>query len=304
MTSSRFGRLGRLSIVWPLLIIVAAVVWGVYLLGGLQGTLLDLMERSWPALLVLAGLMLLLGRRVRLGNLLAIVLCVALVGGVMATAYSQQASKFRTDNRKPFSQPVDSGVTDVKIITNTLITEIEITLDNSSKPTISGEFVGSRESLVTSDYQVDGSTGTFTLDETPSSAIPALESVGRGRLTLRLPVGVTIDQVSVTGQEGNLSFDAADAAIKNLSLSMGGGNLNVKLPGKASLIGDLKTGRGNVVLQVPESIPADIALRGGGADSPEYNRANYTLSAEKVLVSKRAADSQISVDAPGRITVQ
>ncbi len=302
MTSS---RLGRFSIVWPLLIITAAVVWGMYLAGSLPVTLVDLIERSWPVLLVLVGLMLLLGRRVRFGNVISIVVCAALVGGVLTTAYSQQASKFRTENRKPFNQPIDSGVTNVKIITNTLITEVEIALDKSGKPTISGEYVGSRESLVTSDYQVDGSTGTFTLVETQTNAIPSLESVGRGKLTLRLPVGVTIEQISITGRDGSLSFDAGDATIKNLSIAMGG-DLNVNLPGKGSLIADLKTERGGVVVQVPGSIAADIALHGGGADSPEYNRADYTLSAEKVLVSRRAADAQmqISVNAPGKITVQ
>jgi hypothetical protein len=299
------SRLGRFSIVWPLLIIAAAVVWGMYLIGSLPVTLVDLIERSWPVLLVLVGLMLLLGRRVRFGNVISIVVCAVLVGGVLTTAYSQQASKFRTENRKPFNQPIDPGVTNVKIIANTLITEVEIALDKSSKPTISGEFVGSRESLVTSDYQVDGSTGTFTLVETQSNAIPSLESVGRGKLTLRLPVGVTIDQISITGRDGSLSFDAVDATIKNLSIAMGG-DLNVKLPGKGSLIGDLKTERGSVVLQIPGSIAADIALHGGGADNLEYNRADYTLSAEKVLVSRRAADAQmqISVNAPGKITVQ
>jgi hypothetical protein len=302
MTSSRFGRF---SIVWPLLIIAAAVVWGMYLAGSLPVTLVDLLERSWPVLLVLVGLMLLLGRRVRFGNVIAIVVCAALVGGVLTTAYSQQAGKYRTENRKPFNQPIDSGVTNVRIVTSTLITEVEITLDKSNKPTISGEFVGSRESLVTSDYQVDGSTGTFTLVETQSNTIPSLESVGRGKLTLRLPVGVTIDQISITGRDGSLSFDAVDATIKNLSVAMGG-DLNVKLPGKGSLIGDLKTDRGSVVLQVPQTIAADIALQGGGADNPEYNRADYTLSAEKVLVSRRAADAQmqISISAPGKITVQ
>src|SRR5439155_4022713 len=83
----------RLSLVWPLLIIAAAVVWLLYALGVLPASIGDLIGRAWPLVLVLVGLMLFLGRRVRFGNVLSIVLCAILVGAVVSTAYSQQSSK-------------------------------------------------------------------------------------------------------------------------------------------------------------------------------------------------------------------
>ncbi len=296
----------RLSVVWPLLILAAAVLWIMQAVGALPAAFTDLIGRAWPVLLVALGLMMLLGRRVRYGNLLAIIVCALLTGGVVTAAYNQQAGKIRADNRKPFNQAIDPGVTNVKIAITTLGTEIAVLPAESDKPVITGEFVGSKESLVISDYQVDGSTGTFTLVENQGSAIASLESVGKGKLTLRLPAGVTIDQLTINGREGDVQLDAAVANVKNMAISLNAGNLSVKLPNRSGLIADLKTGRGNAVIEVPKAIAANITLRGGGATNPGYNAADYILDVNRVLVSKRAAEPQmqITVEVSDRITVQ
>jgi len=296
----------RLSIVWPLLIMAAAAIWIMQIVGTLPGAVTDLIGRAWPVLLVALGLMLLIGRRVRYGNLISIVICAILVGSVVTSAYSQQSGKIRSDNRKPFNQPIEAGTTDIKIMVTTLTTEIVIVPGEGDKPAISGEFVGSQESVITSDYQIDGSTGTFTLVESQSSAIPSLESVGKGKLTLRLPSGTTIEQLSATGREGDLQLDASPLNVKNMAINLNAGNLSIKLPNRSGLIADLKTGRGNAVIEVPKNIAANIALRGGGANNPEYNPADYILDVNRVLVSKRAAEPQmqITVETPDRVTVQ
>jgi hypothetical protein len=287
-----------------LLILAAGALWMLQALGVLPNVASDLIGRGWPILLVLFGLMLLLGRRVRYGNLISVVVCVLLAGGVAVAAYNQQSGRLRTENTKSLNQPIESGIQSVRLVINTLSTEIEVT--PGSAASIVGDFAGSKESIVTSDYQVDGTVGTFTFNEAPGSAIPALESVGRGKLTLRLPKGVTIDQITLNGREGHVDFDASGTTIKTLSLTMNGGDLNVKLPDKPGLIADIKTGRGDAIITVPKTIAANVALRGGGSGNPEYSQADYTLSIERVLVSKRAADPQmqISVEASGKITVQ
>src|SRR5215217_5116126 len=116
----------RLTIVWPLLIIIAALFWMSQVLGLVPVAINDLLARTWPVLFVALGLMLLLGRRVRFGNLLSLVVCVVLIGGVVTTAYSQQAGKVRTDNQKPFVQAIEPTVTNVEIMLTTLATEVEI----------------------------------------------------------------------------------------------------------------------------------------------------------------------------------
>src|SRR5579871_4640134 len=94
----------RLSVIWPILILLAAAIWALQALGTLPTIASDLIGRGWPVLLVAAGVMLLIGRRVRFGNFIVVILSVALVGGLTAAAYSQQAGKVVADQHKPFEQ--------------------------------------------------------------------------------------------------------------------------------------------------------------------------------------------------------
>ncbi len=301
---SGLTRLGRVSIVWPLLVIALSILWALYVLGRLPGVLIDLIERGWPVVLVLAGLMLIMGRRIRFGNLVAILASVVLVAGIVTTAYSQQSGKERTENTIPFNNAVDPAVTSLKISINTLSTKLNIVAD--PKRALSGPFTGSRESSIAHDYKVDGNAGTFTLNETQSSALPPLESIGWGTLTLHVPAGVTFDEIAITGRDGDVQLDASNLTIKKLGVTTGSGNLTVTLPGKGALIDDLKTGRGDVTVTVPKSMVANIVLRGAGANNPEYNHGAYTLDINHVLISKQAGDVQIqlTIDTPGKITIQ
>ena len=61
----------RMSLFWPLLIIVVAALWLLQALGTLPAPVADLIVRALPIVLVATGLMLLLGRRVRFGNILS-----------------------------------------------------------------------------------------------------------------------------------------------------------------------------------------------------------------------------------------
>lgn len=303
--------ISRISLIWPLLIIAAALLWIVQATGTLPPVVSDLVGRSWPVLLVVVGLMLLLGRRVRFGNTLSLVLSAVLVGGIVVAAYGQASGRVLTENHKPFTQVIDSSVSTIEIQLRTLTTNVQIEADGGaatpsgvSQSTISGEFVGGPDSVVTSDYQIDGDRGTFTLVETQPSPIPSLASAGRSTLTIHIPSGVTIDQVNLTGQSGDMTMDISSSAVKNFTVAVGSGNLDVKLPNISGLIGDIKTGHGDATVTVPQQIAANISIKTG--TDVQYSQTDYTLSIDRVLVSKRSAapQMQISIDAPGKITVQ
>jgi hypothetical protein len=298
MTSS------RLNILWPFLIILVGIVWLMQALGTLPSVVLDLIGRAWPVVLVAVGLILLVGRRLRFGNLLVMIVCVALVGGVITTAYGQLSNRVNVENRTPFLQTVEPDVTSLRINTTTLLADIEVVPENT--PTITGEFAGSFESIVTSNYQSNGGVATFTLLEAQDNPIPALASMGKGKLTLRVPSNLTIEQLTINGREGNVQLDISALTVKNLAVNLGGGNLIVKLADKSGLIAEIKTGRGGAAVTVPPTIAANITLRGAGAANPEFNAADYTLSRDLILVSKRAPDPQmqISIEASGKIIIQ
>jgi len=263
--------LRRFSIFWPLLIMLVAALWLAQSLGGLSGPGVDLAMRAWPSLLVAAGLILLLGRRIRFGNMLAVVLAVVLVGGVYAVAFSQAGTHLANDNHKPFTQVVDPAIKTVKVVINSLATEIDIVPGDSALPAVTGEFVGSKASVINSDYQVDGTNGTFTLDETRASVIPSLESLGRGTLKLSLPVAAQLTQlsVSVTGQSGDVTFDAGGTVLSDLTIQANEGNVTINtLPASLTAMtvvspaGTVKMGT------LPASLATLAITTKGGADSP------------------------------------
>src|SRR5262249_31165817 len=139
------------------------------------------------------------------------------------------------------------------------------------------------------------------------AAFVPLEAIGKGKLTLSLPVGVNIDELTVTVREGDFTFDGTSTVIKNLALVTEAGNLNVKLPQTIGLIADLKTGRGGVTLEVPSAISAQIALLGGAAANPEFNSSEYILTRDNVLVPQRAPTEpqmQIKIEASERASVK
>jgi hypothetical protein len=295
------------NLIWPFLILLAAAFWLLNALGALPPVFIDLLKRGWPALLVLFGLMLLLGRRFRFGNLLAVATSILLIGGVVTVAYNQQSGKMREDYVEPVAYTLGPEVTSIQATLNLLQTAIEIRPANAGERTITGKFTGSLESLVTSDFRVsaDG-LATFTLREAQRNAVPLLEQVGKGKLTLFVPSGIAISQLIITGREGDLTLDASSASIKRLSVTLDAGNMNVSLANESGLIGDLKTGRGDVTVAIPPQLAAQITLRGSGADSPQFSGEVYTLRIDKVLVPKRAADPQmqLTIDAAGSATIK
>ncbi len=295
-----------LSLFWPVLIIGAGAFWLLLALGRLPPVIMDLVQRGLPVALVAFGLMLLLGRRLRLGNLIALVLSSVLLGGVMVTAYSQQSGRIRQDYIEEINQVLGPEVRSVRLNVSTLLTEIELRTVPSGQPSIFGEFTGSRESLVSATYRVEGSVSLVIVQETQRNAIPSLDAIGRGKLVLAMPAGLTLDELSISGREGNVSLDAAAINLRKLTLNMQAGNLTVKLSDQPGLIGDLKTGRGEVIVEIPKTLAAQITLRGAGADNPQYSDTDYILGINKVLVPRRTTQiqMQLAIDTPGRVTIR
>jgi hypothetical protein len=219
----------RLSLIWPLLIIAVAALWMAQSLGVLPGPVIDLISRAWPILLVVVGLMLLLGRRVRFGNLASLILSTAIVGGVVFVAYRQQSTRVATDNHKTFTQAIDPQINTVNIVLTTLNTEIAISPELNTTGMINADFTGSRASVLTSDFKVDGPAGTFTLNETQNSNLAPLEGLGRGKLTLSLPATPSIQQVTlnITGHGGDIHIDPGSIAFTDVTVSTDAGAATV-----------------------------------------------------------------------------
>lgn len=290
-------------LVAPLIVIAAAALWIAHLLDAISPALADLLGRAAPALLIALGLALLLGKRARYGNLIAVALTVSIVGGVAAISFSREASAFREDYIEGLDYSLPPNITTLRLSAELRRTLVEVRQADSRS--ISGEFRGSLESLLTPNYRVEGNIAILDIRETQRDALSTLEQVGRGRLTLQLPPDVTIETLTISTAEGDLTLAATDLALRNVSLTVANGNLAAQFSANAGLIADLKAS-GTITVRIPPELAAEIALRGGGANAPRFNENAYTRRIDNVLVPSGTAETQaqLTLEAGGTITVE
>lgn len=296
--------MSRSNWLWPLLLVVGAALLIAYVAGALPPTVLDLIGRGWPILLVLFGLNALIGRRVRFANFIVLGVCVLLTAGIIAVAYGKQAGKPRADYRAPIALAIPAEARSIKISVTTLLAPIDVTVGTDK--TVGGEFVGSVESTFDSAFSIADGVGTLTLTETRISSIPKLDAIGRGKLTLTLPAGVTIDELAIRGGEGDLKITATTADLKNLNVRLQKGNISVDLPAlpaTAALGGTLKTDSGDMSVNIPPNLTVRFAIESG---RPAFDQSNYLLLSTGELRSAGVKDFQavLTLGASGIVTVK
>ncbi len=271
----KFNWAGLTAVVIAGLLILAAA-------GVLPAGAVDILQRSWGALLILVGLFLLLGRRFPLGSVAAIGVTVALVAGVATLAYSSRAGGQRTDQMQGIDTALDSGVSLLQVEVTALTTDIEIDLSDTER-TITGEFTGSSQSVIRTDYVEDGSgLGVYTFEESKSSDLPRLDEVGRGTLRLRMPAGVPLDIV-VRGQSGSVTLNLSGTALERLNLDLAEGDALITMPeyeprSQAALAqpGTLTVRSGAITLVVPEDVAGRFELdRGSSGIAPQFDETVY-----------------------------
>ncbi len=296
--------MSRSNWLWPLLVIASAILLFAYSFGVLPVAVADLIGRSWPIALILLGLSALLGRRIRYANLVIIGVSVALLAGLIVTAYGKQSSKLRADYHESFSQALPAEVKSIRINVTMLLAQMSI--EPAEGRTVSADFAGSTESRVTSTYNVDQSAGVFTISEARTSSIPMLESIGHGKLTLRLPTGIAIDELTIKGGEGDLTLDGSGTALRNLNVQIAGGDISLSLPALApqdALGGSVRTGSGNLTVNVPQGLTVKLTVESGKAN---FDPANYLLLSGGVLQTSGTRDFQVvlSAGASGSVTIK
>lgn len=276
----------RTYLLWGVLALALAGLFGARAFGVIPANIDDLLARGLPALLVLVGIALLLRGRIPLSSLIAIVMAGALVTALTLVAFSQRAREVRTGTQQTLLQPlgvatllrlrISSGATDVELVR---------TFANTADRAITGEFVGSTESSITSNFETaaDGSA-TLTITEIQSSPFPSLEAVGRGTLQLEIPAALPLD-VEFTAADGDVTLNMDGLALERLNVAVARGDLVVTIPDYAPLLvesgvpnGTLSVNDGALAIFIPANIAARFTLnRGGSGIQPQYdaNRYNY-----------------------------
>ncbi len=306
----------RTNFLFGLVVLAAAIIFVLRALGAFPPGIADLINRSWPVILVVLGLGIFLRDRVRLDSLIALVVSGLLVGGMATAAFSNRATGQRSDYTAPINQPVAAGVNLLRVSVQTLNTDVEI-VRSLDATIIKGEFVGSSESLLQTTYtEADDKTANLVIAETQPNQFPLLERMGRGRFRLELPAGIPMD-VDFKGGDGTLSLNMSGLALERLNMDLPKGNALVTLPayqplgtrGDASL-GTFVVREGDITVFVPQSVAARFELnRGASGLDPKFNTVDFNYLVGDILEARNFDTAEIklryAITAPrGQISVE
>ena len=295
----------RVTWLWPLLLTSAALLWIAQTAGVLPTAVGDLAARAWPIALVVLGLHGLIGgTRIKFINVLIVAACVVVTGGLIMTAYARQNAQFRQDYQANFAQKLDLDAQSVTLDLTTLATQIDAAAtDAADGRAIEAQFVGGAASVFSGTYAVKQGVGVTVLREIHPDSIPSLAQSGRGKLSLKLPVGVPIDTLKIRGGTGDLALDLSGVTVKTLDVSLQSGDFTLTIPGlarNAGLGGNIHTSSGNLTVHVPNGVTIRLTLDSGRAD---YDSANYLLVNGGTLQTSGTRDFQVALTAGASGTV-
>ncbi len=290
----------RTNLLWGVMALAAALIVLAQALGAIPNGMADMLLRAWPALLVLAGLSLVLRQRVPFSDIFALIGSVVVAAVIISSAYAARATTQRTDFQQPISQTLGGGLTLLRLRVQTLATDVDLV--SASASAVTGEFVGSRDNQIEVSYvEAADSSATLTLHEVQQTgAFPMLATMGRGKLHLELPPNIPLD-VEFVGQNGSTVLNLGGTALERLNITSVHGSAVVTLPEYKPLLsqptdslGTLTIGDGDLALLIPAAVGARLELdRGGSGIDPQYDANVYNYLVGDVLEAKNINTASI-----------
>lgn len=275
----------RRNFIWPLLVIGVGVLLLLVAVEALPTNSDDLIQRSWPALLIIAGLNMLLMERVRFGNWLALVISLAVLAGVIVYAYDYHAERVKTDYTvmlAPEPLMLGENIQGMNITVETLGAKIDF-IPAPGRATYA-RFIGSKESHVDiAAQEQENGLLELTVKEEYLNRLPNIADMGRGELQVLLPLNMPILNVELTNQNGPITFDFRYAEVPRFNLHNVHGNVDLHLPlaqtagTDLQIIGDITVSEGNLTLYLSPSVPVRIT---GVSDNLEFDRDAYSRDGE------------------------
>lgn len=252
----------RPSIIGPLILITAGVLFLLANMGMLPFTFWELAVRFWPILLILIGLEIIFGRRSLLGALVILVLWIGLVAGVIWVAYAQGGGILPTTAAatEQISQPlgdIKSATIDLNVgFSNTTLTS----LGTDSGDLMKGTFSHGQGTSLVKTYNVAGSDGRLSLKEEGTNFILGGATVSRWDVGLNpsLPVVLRVD-----GGVGRTNLDLGALKITSLQVDTGIGTVNMTTPGSGSITMRLNGGVGSATVNIPQGVAGRMRVSSG-----------------------------------------
>lgn len=227
----------------------------------------DLVARILPVILILIGLGFLLRGRIPLGNIVSLVISIALVGGVATMAYNGQSAQISTAQTVSLDSPIADDIS--RLVVNVSGRTVDMTITTAPNlETVTGRFVGSQQSIITVTKNVsEQGDGELTITETLSPDFPRLSDLGRGIIELTVPSDMPL-VLNIANLAGDVSLSLGDTQLERLTLDIRAGDGVVALPdyNPVSLRSEevpntFVIAGGDLTLLIPEAVDARLIYR-------------------------------------------
>jgi len=291
------------SLVGPIILIGFGVLVLLSNLGMLQWSVWDAILKLWPLLLVAAGLVLLIGRRSAIGNLLVGLLLVAmLVGGVWWISGEQGAGMELTGTN--VSQPLE-GARSAEVEVQVGAALLRVSGGAPAGKLLEGVAATDKGVQPVTSSRVENDIQKFSLRAQAEGASVTPWSGRRGcdvRLTDQVPMALRLKLGA-----GDTVADLRGLQVTEVSSDVGAGRTVLTLPAGAALKAQVNLAVGEVIVRVPKGSAVRVTLRTAvglsrlpnGATS--FGQASYTSPGYESAAGR--VDLEVTV-AVGMVTVE
>jgi hypothetical protein len=248
------------SLVWPVLLITAGVLFLLSNMGLLEVNLWELW-RLWPVLLILAGLEIFLGRRSLLGSIIALVITIAVVAGVviMLVAAPDVLAPSVSEGVSQISEPLDV-VEQASLEVDFAAGQLDITTLSDSSSLIEGHLQLATRRRPAWEIDRKGDRADMTLAYKRGFESWNWPDDEEWDLRLSPEVSFSLD---VNLGAGVATIDLTGLEIQDLSVDAGASQTTVIFPQEGDFSATVDGGVGQLVLEIPRQMAARIQVDRG-----------------------------------------
>jgi hypothetical protein len=246
-------------LVWPILLITAGVLFLLSNLGVLDVNFWELW-RLWPVLLILVGLEIILGRRSFVGNVIVLIITIAVVAGVviLLIAAPDVLAPSVSGGVDHITEPLE-GVERASLKVDFAAGQLDISRLSDSSSLIEADLELATERKPTWKKDQKGDRADMTL-KYKQGFQDWRGRVDKWHLRLSPKVGFSLD-VDVGAGEATIDLTGLD--IRDLTVDAGAGQTTVIFPDEGDFSATVDSGVGGLVLEIPEEMAARIRVDRG-----------------------------------------
>jgi hypothetical protein len=290
-------RRRHVSVVGPVILIGAGLIFLLNNLGMLPWSVWGTLFLLWPVLLIAIGLDILIGRRSAWGSALLALVLLVLLGGVIWWSMNPGTvtTPATVTTTVTINQPLGSaGKAEVDVGFGTGTLSVDALPESAGL--VEGMIDLSRGESAVPTFRTEGDTAFFTLRSQTTGIVPAPGfwddskkwDLGLNRdVPMKLHIGTGV---------GKARLDLSRLDLTELSVQGGVGETELTLPRRGELQAQVNGGLGQITIVIPSGMAARIRLNGVLGDvsvSGDYQKQNDTYTSPDYATSADRVDLQV-----------